>query len=175
MVEIASGKSVKNCLQPRNINVYEFYTYLEENPSARAAYEKAQEFKSHGFADDIPDIADNELDSARARVLIDSRRWYASKMMPVKYADRVDINIKTIDITQALSQADARLAASAINIDSASSPDLLPMCYLENAPHPQPIDITKQNTNETSDYKPEAPTISNTSNPQDFEEDDIFS
>lgn len=175
IVEIAAGKTVKVCLLEKNITVYDFYSYLEDNPSASAAFEKALEFKSHGFADDIPDIADTDPDPARARVRIDARRWYASKSCPKKYADRVDINVKHIDITQALASADARLVAATINIDNAAPQDALPMCYLESSIDPQPIDTANQNNIGPSDYKSEAPAISNTTNPQDFEDDDIFS
>lgn len=187
IVEVASGRSSKEVLKTRGIDAYDFYMYLEENPALQAAYEKSLVFKAHGFVEEISDIADNDLDPSRSKTRIAARQWYAAKINPAKYSERIDINIKHIDITQTLLDAQARVSMASrsiepresvesdINIDSASSSDLLPMCYLENAPHQQPIDITKQNSIGASGYKPEIPTISNTNDPKKSEDDDIFS
>jgi hypothetical protein len=187
IIEVASGESIRRVLDKHNINQYDFYEYLAENPSQQALYDKAQIYKAHGLVDDTIDIADNEIDHVRARNKIATRQWFAAKIYPSRYSDRIDINLKTIDITQTLLDAQARVAMASrsiepqesvesdINIDGASSSDLLPMRYLENAPHQQPVDITKQNSIGASGYKPEIPTISNTSDPKKSEDDDIFS
>lgn len=87
-----------------------FAKFLQENVWAQNAYDLAQKTRAEFYADEIVDIADNELDPQRARNRIDARKWYASRLQPNKYGDRIDLNVtQTLDISAALTAAATRL------------------------------------------------------------------
>ena len=59
-------------------------------------------------------IADNQdTDPNRSKVMIDTRKWLASKWFPKLYGDRLDLNItEQIDIRSALDRARGRVIDS---------------------------------------------------------------
>lgn len=52
-------------------------------------YARAREAQADAIADETLHIADTEKDTQVARVRIDTRKWYAGKVRPKKYGDRV--------------------------------------------------------------------------------------
>lgn len=117
-----------------------FYTYLETNPGADLEYLRAQQARSELHADDIIYIADNEPDPYRARIMVEARKWYASKMKPNKFGDRIDMNItQTVDINAAIEAAKART----LHLYDTQTKQL----DVEDA------DIVEQTANNATDYK----------------------
>ncbi len=51
----------------------------------RAIHARAREIQAETHADEIINIADHEEDISRAKVMIDARKWTASKLKPKKY------------------------------------------------------------------------------------------
>lgn len=106
--KIANGCSLKN-LFDRNVKRL-FYDCVNRDAELTAAYTRAQQAKAETLADEIIDIADTEPDPQRARVMVDARRWWASKIMPQKYGERMELNItQTLDIAGALQDAKNRI------------------------------------------------------------------
>jgi hypothetical protein len=88
--------------------------WLENNESLRAKYARARERQADFYADAVIEIADTEADANRARVMIDARKWYASKLKPKVYGDKLDVAVShTLDLTSALDEARGRLANAA--------------------------------------------------------------
>lgn len=85
------------------------YRWLHENPEFGEMYARAREERAHLAADDIIHIADTEPDPNKARVRIDARKWYASKLNRKDYGDSLNLdgglNIKLTD-----DQLESRLA-----------------------------------------------------------------
>lgn len=85
------------------------YRWLAEQPEFREMYTRAREERAHLAAEDIIHIADTEEDPNKARVRIDARKWYASKLNRKDYGDSLDLggglNIKMTD-----EQLESRLA-----------------------------------------------------------------
>lgn len=108
--------SLDKCIRERGINPNEFFQCIYRVPSLQQDYYRAQQARAELLADEIIDIADTELDANRARVRVDARRWYASKMQPQKYGDRIELNVtETVDIRGALAEAKARTLTAAAN------------------------------------------------------------
>lgn len=106
---VFEGKSLKRIMISSGERA-SFYKYLNENPSTLDLYTRAQQTRAEISADEIIEIADTDLDPQRARNRIDARKWYASKMQPQKYGERIDMNVnQTIDITAALAAANSRV------------------------------------------------------------------
>ena len=56
-------------------------------------YKRAREEQAETYADEMDDLANNpNVDVARAKLIIDTRKWVASKLKPKKYGDKVDVN-----------------------------------------------------------------------------------
>lgn len=126
--------------------MWDFFEYTNKNTANQLLYDRAQQIKSEGYAEEINDIADNAQDPAKARLQIDSRRWYASKIKPEKFGERLDINVsKTIDIRAAMLEGRNRMI-EAQAVAEASDPTEksieLPHRDLKNVVDVQSIDLT---------------------------------
>lgn len=64
------------------------FRWLAKNLEFRDKYARARDEQSDVFAEETVDIADNTNDPAKARVQIDARKWFASKVAPKKYGDK---------------------------------------------------------------------------------------
>lgn len=82
------------------------FRWLAENETFRNQYARAREAQADALADDILQIADDGANDsyvddegrsrtdndviARSRLRVDARKWYASKLAPKKYGDKVE-------------------------------------------------------------------------------------
>lgn len=113
ILDMHSGLSLKKSLEKHQITATTFYNAVESNHFFNTAYASAQRARAELLADEVVDIADTELDPQRARNRMDARRWYASKMQPQKYGDRIDLNItERVDIGGAIAEAKRRALPS---------------------------------------------------------------
>jgi hypothetical protein len=80
------------------------FRWLSENDDFAKQYARAREAQAEAYADEIIAIADapnattNKLtgeaelrDPARDRLRVEARKWIASKLLPKKYGDRVEV------------------------------------------------------------------------------------
>jgi hypothetical protein len=89
--------------------------FLAEDPAARAHWEQAREASADHLFDEAMATAYNEaLDPQHARVRVDTLKWAARIRNPRLYGDRssVDVNVRTIDLTRIIQDANQRLIAS---------------------------------------------------------------
>jgi len=97
------------------------YRWLAAHESFRDEYARARDAQADHFAEEIVDIADSEpslifknvdgvdvasVDSTAVNLLrlrIDARKWYASKVAPKKYGDKIetthrgDVTVNTVN------------------------------------------------------------------------------
>lgn len=105
---IASGKSLVSwCAQEGRPNYSTVTRWLEAHESFRNKYVRAREDQADYLAEEIVQIADDGLNDtytdeegnvrtnqdviARSRLRVDARKWYASKLQPKKYGDKVAV------------------------------------------------------------------------------------
>ena len=71
-----------------------FLQWIDKDENKSKQYARACEERAVFIFEDILDIADNteneEIQKARLRV--DARKWFLSKMLPKKYGDRLDLS-----------------------------------------------------------------------------------
>lgn len=105
---IAEGRSVRSICREYDWApcLTTFYRWLRTVPAFAKQYENSKEESADALADDILDIADDELKDyrtvtdqngsqvvidkdniQRARLKVDARKWIASKLKPRKYGD----------------------------------------------------------------------------------------
>ncbi len=115
---LASGESLRSvCSEdgmPSEATVRGWHVSDVEGFSAQ--YARAREAQAEHWAQEIVDIADTETDAAKARNRIDARKWTASKLLPKRYGDRVELehsgSIKTIsddELDKRLAELTSRL------------------------------------------------------------------
>lgn len=114
---IADGNSLRSFCREHRIGSDTVYRWLRENKDFHALYARAHDDRADALADEIQDIADEQVGASdkvaveAARLRIEARKWIASKLKPGKWGERVEVDRKetitfnlglpnkTIDIT----------------------------------------------------------------------------
>lgn len=94
-IHIADGKSLRTIEQidgmPSMTTIMRWLAD-DRNEGFREQYARAREIQADALIEDILAVADNMLgDVGRDKLRIDSRKWLASKLMPKKYGDRLQV------------------------------------------------------------------------------------
>jgi len=92
---IALGESLKHITEddemPSRASVHN-WLLNPEHKDFLDKYESAKEMQADVYADEMDDIAhDPTIDTQRARLIIDTRKWTSSKLKPKKYGDKIDM------------------------------------------------------------------------------------
>ena len=107
ILAIINGTSVNQWCKDNSVNQAHVYATIERDQDFERRYVRAREFQAETFADGIADIAKRalrgEVDPQAARVAIDALKWIVSKLLPKKYGDRSQLDIK---VTKKLSMID---------------------------------------------------------------------
>lgn len=87
---LSSGMSLRKiCAESDMPNISTVMDWLSKNQTFSAQYARAREAQAETLADQIVDLVDEEDDPAKARVRMDARKWFASKVAPKKYGDKI--------------------------------------------------------------------------------------
>lgn len=93
--EISNGKSVYKACEERHIAPHCFYDYIESDEKLKNKYTQAREERGDRCLDKIEQyeemLLNGSLDSATARVLIDTEKWKACKFYPKMFGDKQEI------------------------------------------------------------------------------------
>jgi hypothetical protein len=104
-----TGMPVDKCLETRGITQYRYAKWRAEMPAFEHALRSARAIVIDQRVDLMDHVARTEPDVNRARLIIDTQRWLASKLIPKVYGEKLDINVtQTIDIGSALAEARSR-------------------------------------------------------------------
>lgn len=105
---IEDGNSLRSTLREDGMpHKNSFYKWVDEDDEKKAQYARAMEDRAEKIFEDIIEISDDSgldvtLDSEgkysingelvqRARLRVDSRKWFLGKMQPKKYGDKLDL------------------------------------------------------------------------------------
>jgi hypothetical protein len=129
--EISEGKSLSSALKTSNkMPSYQLVMLmLRNNPEFRSMYEKAVESRADRLAEEIIELADQEMPEGlegpmasawvqQKRMQVDARKWVASKLKPKTYGDRIDVAVtdNRISVMDALKEAKQRVLQDESNI-----------------------------------------------------------
>lgn len=88
--DIANGKSLRQSCEDRGVHKTQVRRAIEADEAVRVQYARAREEQAHFYADEIIEIADKtDLHPDDKRVRNDARKWFASKVAPKVYGDKV--------------------------------------------------------------------------------------
>ncbi len=65
------------------------FAWKNKHPEFRELYERARQYRADMMAEDILRVVDTDPDPASARVKMDARKWYAAKLNPKQWGDKV--------------------------------------------------------------------------------------
>lgn len=91
---IASGESVLSISKRQGMPAQStIYKWLSEHDEFSEKYRRARETQADYFADEMIGIADDcvpdAAEVAKAKLRIDARKWFVTKVAPRKYGERV--------------------------------------------------------------------------------------
>lgn len=93
--DISNGKSVYRACEERHLSPYSFREYVASDENIKAKYTQAREERGDRCLDKIEQyeemLLQGSLDSATARVLIDTEKWKACKFYPKMFGDKQEI------------------------------------------------------------------------------------
>jgi hypothetical protein len=93
---IASGKSFASFCKPKERPSFMFFwEWMREDVDFAERYSRARELQAEMIVDDLVRLADSAMGMdkngiAAMRLMVDTRKWAASKLLPRKYADRIE-------------------------------------------------------------------------------------
>lgn len=100
---IAAGESLRTvCRDPKMPGRSTVLRWLAAETQAAARfrdqYARAREAQADALAEEVLEIADDASeDPQRSRLRFDARRWYAGKVAPKKYGDKVQAEVTGAD------------------------------------------------------------------------------
>lgn len=95
LTRIATGESMRQiCLKTDHLpTMSNVFKYMWKDNDFRHKYEIACNNRTEVHVEEIVEIADNDSgDTQRDRLRIDARKWCASKLVPKKYGEKLDLN-----------------------------------------------------------------------------------
>jgi hypothetical protein len=105
-IEVENGKALRKVC--RDFMGFEkFYSMINENEVLAKRYARACEARADKIFDDMLSISDNNENDVfiddngidrtnhdviqRSKLMVDTRKWYLSKLAPKKYGDKIDV------------------------------------------------------------------------------------
>lgn len=113
LAAVANGWNIGNACKDAGVTRDQVRIRMLEKPELQKEWDLAKEQSAEAFFDDVVEIIHNPPpDSGIARMKLDGLKWLAAKRNPARYSDKhtLDVNVKTVDLTRIVQDANARLA-----------------------------------------------------------------
>lgn len=93
---LAIGESLRSiCRDDAMPSMASIFLWLGKYPEFSEQYARAREAQAESHADRIVEIADDDtIDPNHKRIMVDARKWVASKLKPKRYGDKLDLEHK---------------------------------------------------------------------------------
>jgi hypothetical protein len=128
--QMSVGKSLSTAIKAEGMPSYHaVMLMIKNNPEFRAMYEKAIENRADRLAEEILELADEQMPDGlegpmasawvqQKRMQVDARKWVASKLKPKVYGDRIDMTVTDtrISVMDALKDAKQRVLKDDSNV-----------------------------------------------------------
>jgi hypothetical protein len=90
--QIVEGKSLRSICRADDMPaIATVFKWLNAHPPFVEQYTRAREAQADTLADELLDIADDKrADVNRSRLMVDARKWIASKLKPKKYGEKIE-------------------------------------------------------------------------------------
>ena len=113
---LAAGELVRDLLAVHGLSRKQVSAHMLACPAAKAQWDEARESSADALFDEAMSVARTPVDkelAQSARLHVDTLKWAARIRNPRLYGDKttMDINVKAVDLTRIIQDANARLAA----------------------------------------------------------------
>jgi hypothetical protein len=106
---VADGSMVGDVAPEIFGSMSSMYRAMARTPGLREMLDDARVILAHRFAEQAVTVVDTVADVQRARLKSESLRWYASKVAPKDYGDRIDMHVDgQVSVLGAISDAAMR-------------------------------------------------------------------
>ncbi|BET97691.1 terminase small subunit-like protein [Xenorhabdus taiwanensis] len=111
---LMEGESLRSiCKRQGMPSIRAVMYWLQRHEEFMQQYARAREIQAEVLAEDVITIADTAIaegaDVAKARLQVDARKWYASKMAPKRYGDKIQHEQKITFTDMTDSELDKRI------------------------------------------------------------------
>lgn len=112
---LAAGDLTRDIYKAAGFSQYVISAYRLAHPGAAKAWQEARQASADALYDEAMDNARADVDKELAqhvRTRIDTLKWAARIRNPALYGDKaqLDVNVRTVDLTAIIRDANARLA-----------------------------------------------------------------
>ena len=129
--QMSLGKSLSSVLRSNDgmPSYHAVMLMIKNSPEFRTMYEKAIENRADRLAEEILELADEQMPEGlegplasawvqQKRMQVDARKWVASKLKPKVYGDRIDVAVtdNRISVMDALKEAKQRVLRDDSNV-----------------------------------------------------------
>jgi hypothetical protein len=128
--QMSLGKSLSTAIKAEGMPSYHaVMLMIKSSPEFRVMYEKAIENRADRLAEEILELADEQMPDGlegplasawvqQKRMQVDARKWVASKLKPKVYGDRIDVAVtdNRISVMDALKEAKQRVLNDDSNV-----------------------------------------------------------
>lgn len=111
--DLAGGKLVRDTLVAHLVTPEQKRVYVTTEPNARAQWDEAREASADAFFDEAIEVIHSpeaKTNPNYARVVIDTLKWASRIRNSRQYGDKVQLDVRTLDLTRVIADANARLA-----------------------------------------------------------------
>ena len=98
--QLVTGRSLRSiCAEDDVPDATTVFRWLDSVETFRSQYARARELQAERLAAETVEIADaaSNEDYNTARLRVDARKWYASKLAPKVYGDRITTEVTGVD------------------------------------------------------------------------------
>ena len=104
--QVVAQPTIEKALRAAHVGERTYAEWCSKEPAFGQALRVARAIVLDRRVDRMREVAENEPDVQRAKLIIDTDKWLASKIIPHVYGERLDINVSaTVNIADALSEA----------------------------------------------------------------------
>jgi hypothetical protein len=137
---LEQGLTLSNITQLPDIpSIPTIYRWMDENPEFSAAYTRARAKQADTLAERVLDEAFSSHDAQIGRLRMDALKWFASKLAPKRYGDKVEVETN--------SQQNFKISFSVPERDTLNSLKSIEL----PSPSPQLIEVTPEAIPEQAD------------------------
>lgn len=111
--DITAGRKLQDICAQTGITLHQYYDFLDRYPEFEKLIELARVRQAHLFVDELNHCTEGATtltEVQRAKVWSDNAKWIASKMVPTKYGENLNVNISHhLDLSSVLLAAEGRV------------------------------------------------------------------
>ena len=115
IILVIAEKGKASAINALNISTFALHKLIINDPVFARCVDEAEKLHVSNQALSVMDLAaDESIDVARAKLRIESIKWLSSKLNPQTFGDKIQVQVETVNIGEALQAAKARVVVGEV-------------------------------------------------------------